>query len=337
MRILPMEDEARRKDEKPIVDVAAATAIIAELYGLTVVPSTLKELDSYDDRNFWFRAPAGKLDLEAGDCNSAGSGAYHFVLKVHNGVESQQLPFIEAQNLAMERIRANGLWAPRAIRSLASGVQIEKAERPLASGTLRQHAVRLLPFRPGRLLGDVPPTVALLQSVGAYCARVDVALEGFAHPAASRGAFMWDLAQCESIGPLLAHLPAERRLAVDSVLADFRSTCLPLAPSLRRAVIHGDMNDQNLLVDEGGTHVVGVIDFGDLVETWRVNELAITAAYALIYLQYERGEQAEPPPSCADAMRAVVGRCAPPPAARPEARPQPRVAPLARPLHARSR
>merc|ERR1712113_740313 len=33
--------------------------------------------------------------------------------------------------------------------------------------------------------------------------------------------------------------------------------------------------------------VVGLIDFGDLVWTWLVNELAITSAYVLISLEYE--------------------------------------------------
>ena len=31
--------------------------------------------------------------------------------------------------------------------------------------------------------------------------------------------------------------------------------------------------------------VIGVIDFGDMMHTWRVNDIAITAAYILIMLQ----------------------------------------------------
>jgi Ser/Thr protein kinase RdoA (MazF antagonist) len=84
---------------------------------------------------------------------------------------------------------------------------------------------------------------------------VDLALSGFNHAAASRGAFVWDLAQMESLVPLLDHLPAERRVAVEGALGDFRSVCGPLSPALRRAVIHGDMNDQNVIVDDGGSSV----------------------------------------------------------------------------------
>ena len=76
------------------------------------------------------------------DCNGDGSGEFQFLVKIHNGVESQTLPFIEAQNQAMDRIRAAGLWAPRAITS-NQGAQIAQAERRLANGTLRNHAVRI--------------------------------------------------------------------------------------------------------------------------------------------------------------------------------------------------
>ena len=46
---------------------------------------------------------------------------------------------------------------------------------------------------------------------------------------------------------------------------------LPCAASLPSGVIHCDLNDQNVLVDEAGEHIVGVIDFGDLVYSWQVN------------------------------------------------------------------
>lgn len=304
-----MEDEAKRKAEKPVVDAAAATELAARLYGLDVVGGTIKELDSYDDRNFYFRArvpPSDTDDAKGDDANSDGAGAFHFVLKVHNGVESLALPFIEAQNQAMERVRGAGIWSPRALPSVRDA-QIETAERALASGELRKHAVRLLPFRPARLLGDVAPSLELLRRLGSCAAAVTAALTGFEHPATER-VFMWDLAQAADIKALLHHLPIDRRACVEGVLADFDGVVLPLAPQLRRAVIHGDLNDQNVLVGADGVSVLGVIDFGDMMNTWLVNELAITAAYVLIMMEYERegaGAEVAPPP--AEALAAVVG------------------------------
>jgi len=50
-------------------------------------------------------------------------------------------------------------------------------------------------------------------------------------------------------------------------------------PRLRQQVIHNDLNDMNLLVDPHDEAViVGVIDFGDLVHTALVADIAIVAA-----------------------------------------------------------
>jgi len=315
-----MEDESLRKAEKPQLELSDAAALAAELYGLTVELSSLKELDSYDDRNFYFRATpppppsaaaAAEESLDANAVAAAegaappdGAVARHYVLKVHNGVESQAPALLEAQNEAMALVRAAGLWAPRALPS-SRGRLIETATRPLASATPRDHAVRCLPFRPAKLLGDVPPSLPLLRALGAAAARVAAALRAYDHPAARR-AFLWDLAHAADVAALLHHLPEERRPAVQQVLDEFGAVVLPLAPRLEQAVIHGDLNDQNVLVDEEGAQVLGVIDFGDMVRTWRVNEIAITAAYVLIMLQYDRRADAPEPPDAASALATLI-------------------------------
>ncbi len=55
----------------------------------------------------------------------------------------------------------------------------------------------------------------------------------------------------------------------------------PRLSTLSKQVIHGGAGDRNILLDQQGL-VSGLIDFGDLVETWRVNELAIAAATVAI-------------------------------------------------------
>ena len=49
---------------------------------------------------------------------------------------------------------------------------------------------------------------------------------------------------------------------------------------LRHGVIHGDANDHNVLVRQG--RVAGLIDFGDLVYSAVVCDLAIAVAYAML-------------------------------------------------------
>ena len=53
-----------------------------------------------------------------------------------------------------------------------------------------------------------------------------------------------------------------------------------------QAVIMGDFNDANIIVaavgDGGELAATGIIDFGDVVHTWRVNEVAIAMAYSMV-------------------------------------------------------
>ena len=64
--------------------------------------------------------------------------------------------------------------------------------------------------------------------------------------------------------------------------ADGRQLPVGELQSLRRAVIHGDANDDNLLVDDSGDRVCGIIDFGDLMNTALIAELSVAAAYATL-------------------------------------------------------
>jgi 4-aminobutyrate aminotransferase-like enzyme len=54
--------------------------------------------------------------------------------------------------------------------------------------------------------------------------------------------------------------------------------------SLRQTVIHNDANDYNVLVDGDGEvqSIVGLIDFGDMVRSYTIGDLAIGVAYALL-------------------------------------------------------
>ena len=265
------DDEARRKLEKPVVGPIQAASLALELFGLTVEPDSLKELDSYDDRNFLLQTASGE----------------QYVLKVHNGVDSQRPAFIEAQNEAMGCARnIPGLWCPWPCLSVRDS-PIEYAELTLPDGSPRRHAVRCLTFLPARLLGDVVPTCKLLEELGACAAKLNRALTAVTHLAAWRE-HAWDLRSTCELEGLLQHLEPSQLGVVRAVINDFRRQVLPYAVDLPLGVIHCDLNDQNVLVDAARESIVGVIDFGDLVHSWQINELAICAAYVLVNVMYDK-------------------------------------------------
>jgi 4-aminobutyrate aminotransferase-like enzyme/Ser/Thr protein kinase RdoA (MazF antagonist) len=146
--------------------------------------------------------------------------------------------------------------------------------------------VRLLRYLPGGTLvgaGHLSPDV--VAGMGDLAARVSQALAGFRHPGLDR-ALQWDLRYGHDVvDALVSHVadPSEReRLTVAAAGAWARIA--PLADDLPRQAAHIDLTDANVVVTraDGATpRPDGVIDFGDLSETWAISELAITLSSVL--------------------------------------------------------
>jgi Ser/Thr protein kinase RdoA (MazF antagonist) len=72
-------------------------------------------------------------------------------------------------------------------------------------------------------------------------------------------------------------LPGQRRQWVLDSLSEWAALDWT---RLRPGVIHGDVNDYNVLVDSG--RVSGLLDFGDMVHSAVVCDLAVALAYAVL-------------------------------------------------------
>ncbi len=158
------------------------------------------------------------------------------------------------------------------------------------TGTIRdprrgELPIRMLTWVSGERLASARPLDArTLERVGEALGKLDACLADFEHPAMNRD-LPWDLAQCEWISACTSNVaePGRRRL-VEAVLLQYRARVAPRLASLPVGVIHNDANDENLLLSphpEGGLAVSGLLDFGDMLRSHTVNELAIAAAYAL--------------------------------------------------------
>jgi 4-aminobutyrate aminotransferase-like enzyme/Ser/Thr protein kinase RdoA (MazF antagonist) len=133
--------------------------------------------------------------------------------------------------------------------------------------------VRLVDFMPGRVFEAPELSLDTMHGYGAAAARVGRALRGFFHPAAQQ-ILMWDVRNGALLRPLLPHVedPGVRAM-IERVLDRFDADVAPDFDRLRAQVIHGDMTNQNVLLDERGS-VTGVIDFGDMSHTALVCDLA---------------------------------------------------------------
>jgi hydroxylysine kinase len=118
------------------------------------------------------------------------------------------------------------------------------------------------------------------RNMGAYLARLGRALDDFSHPGADQ-ILLWDMKQASSLRKILHHIndPLLRELATKT-LDDFEANALPVFASLRSQVIHNDMNPDNVLLKErGGSEIAGVIDFGDMLLSPLIVDVAVAAAY----------------------------------------------------------
>jgi 4-aminobutyrate aminotransferase-like enzyme/Ser/Thr protein kinase RdoA (MazF antagonist) len=124
-----------------------------------------------------------------------------------------------------------------------------------------------------------------LESIGRTLGRLDLALRGFDHPGAHRK-MNWDIEHTAELALHSGHIvDVPRRALVERHLDHFRTQIVPKLADLERSVIHNDANDHNILVkiDAGGEPTLaGLIDFGDILHTVTVAEVAISCAYLML-------------------------------------------------------
>lgn len=142
--------------------------------------------------------------------------------------------------------------------------------------------VRLFSYLPGQPLHLVPRSLTQTAALGAVLARLGLALQEFRHPGEGR-ILDWNVSRAARVMPLLEAIydPGRRALAANCMM-HFTDDIEPRLPGLRQQVVHNDLNPHNVLVDAADPdRVTGIIDFGDIVHTALVNDVAIGACYLL--------------------------------------------------------
>ena len=255
----------RLLENTPRFEVEAAAEIAAEFFGIR---ATARPLPSERDQNFLLTNGAGEK----------------FVLKIANALES--LAFLEAQNAVLNHAGKQVDFC----QSLVPGVSGEEIV------TVKEtNFVRVVRYLPGVPLAQIQPhSSELLRDLGRKLGTLAQALKDFDHPAVHRD-FHWDLSNGNRIIEEYATLIEDTR---------FREVVLrcrvDFDPRLRRSVIHGDANDYNVLVHPERMTVSGLLDFGDMVYSYTVADLAIAVAYVVL-------EKPEPRAAAAEIVKGYTG------------------------------
>jgi Ser/Thr protein kinase RdoA (MazF antagonist) len=200
-----------------------------------------------------------------------GTAAY--VLKVASAGDDPEL--IRLQNTAMTLAggHESRLPVPRVVQS-KHGNSLEFIE---FGG--KRHAVRLLTRLPGEPLSSLQRTSGLRQAAGTAAAHMDQALAVLAERQVND--MPWDMTKASAMRAGLPQIAAaDQRRALELVLDDADAVTLPALAALPVQWIHNDFNLNNLLADPARPdRLSGIIDFGDILQTARVVEVAIAAVH----------------------------------------------------------
>ena len=262
---------------KPAIDVEWVRQLLVERYEMED-DVVCRPLPGERDQNFLIESTQGK-----------------FVLKVFNLQEEQLL--VEAQSDLLSRLDGVGICPT--IRLTRQGDAFSEWEIDGAT-----YWVRVVTYLEGQLLKSVRyKSPQLLQELGRRVAQIDIALEGFDHPA-FHYEFDWCLEQGASVVNRYQSLCQDETLRqqIDVLMSRYHRHTVQHLEGLPKSVIHNDANDGNVVVARSEVsclleEVTGIIDIGDAIYSWTVGDLAIAIAYAIL----------ESPRPLADAVEVIKG------------------------------
>lgn len=252
----PAMTDAVLDSTPPAISDAEAASIALRHFGIA---AAVDRLSGERDVNFCLTSTDGRK----------------FMLKVTNAAEDPLVTDLQTEALLHIERRAPELPVPR-VRQTLDG----KRDVRWQSSDGAQSVVRVLSFLEGQQIARVPITSKLRESIGANVATLDRALQDFSHPGADHE-LLWDIKNALKLRSMLPALGEDQiRGVCEGILDAFEAEILPNLASLPSQAIHNDCNLHNILAaSDNHDQVGGLLDFGDMVRTPRVIELAVAGSY----------------------------------------------------------
>ncbi len=232
-------------------------ALVYQHFGIQA--SSIKKMDGYESHNFLIETNNQK-----------------YVFKLYEDA-SEIAPQILAESEILDVLnQENQSFYPRPILSKNKNwvVPIEN-----------DYCVRLLSFLEGTFLAEADQTPALLQDFGRFLANMDKVLLHKRNIAIEARSIDWDLKNCLDNQRFLKDIedPNKRKI-VEYFFLQFKEKVQPHFFDLRKSIIHNDANDWNVLTKD--EKIVGIIDFGDMVYSALIHNLAIAFMYIMMDKEY---------------------------------------------------
>ena len=224
-------------------------------------------LKTYFDKEGAIKSLVSERDQNARIISDDGE----FVLKIANIAEDRKL--IEFQNAVLNNVAEldPGLAVPVVIKGV-NGTEIFDHQG---------HGVRLISFLKGDIFNSAPKSTALYEDLGCFLGRFSKAMIGFDHAQAHQPDFLWNLDNALFTKQYIDDIENdENRDLIKYYYDRYETKVAPRLEGMRSAVIHSDANDYNVVAQ--GDKISGLIDFGDMLYSKQVNELAISLGYVIL-------------------------------------------------------
>lgn len=240
----------------PVLSDEDAASLARDLYG---IDAKVRRLTSERDTNFHLLAADGR----------------GYVLKIANAAEPPEITNFQTEALLHIERTDPSLPVPR-VEHLLDG----RTEISLPIGGPAISVVRLLSFLEGEPLHRTPTSALQRGNIGRCLASLGLVLRDFDHAAADHD-LLWDIKNAARLRSLLPSIAdSELRQFSERHLDLFDKEIAPLLPRLRAQVIHNDFNPHNVLVNVAHPDTItGILDFGDMVRTPLILDVAIAASY----------------------------------------------------------
>lgn len=255
-----------QQNRRQLMNADALAHLAQELYPIASVVSS-NQLASYSDENFHVHAISDDARYRS------------FVLKIHN--DSSNPLHIEMQHAMLQHMAQHGIPVSIPLAGRCGAPILHLAGPP-------PRIVRALTFIPGTLMAHVPPTAPLRRALGKTVGRLTTVLATFDRPGMHH-AFDWDVRAAPTVIRRHARSGYVRVVRCVFTLSSHRSLLAAAAiaepifvqysAALPTCMLHGDLNEHNVLVDANDDAIVGILDVGDCHHGWRVAEVGIACTY----------------------------------------------------------
>ncbi|KAI4467235.1 hypothetical protein MML48_2g00006765 [Holotrichia oblita] len=253
---------------RPQLTMDQAKQLVTKYYGFEC--ESISELDGYDDKNFKV-AVRGNHEQDKNE---------QYVLKILNSLDSRTVDFIEGQNELLLYLFNKNITCPvpqpTITKSYYTIVQLESGK----------HIVRLMNYITGVTLltaSNLPDYI--FSQIGTFTSNLDNVMKKFYHPVYESHKTLWMLNSVPELKKFLfAVEDSEKRSFLEDIIVEFEKKVLTKVDQLEKGMIHGDINEQNIIVEKigGEWQFKSILDFGDSQYSCYLFELAIAMTYAIL-------------------------------------------------------